>query len=98
YNDAGAWPGMVARLKSGVSIEDAKTAMSALEGADLSALYLLSPGVFDPFKDGSINSYPTRYARGSATGASLNYGFAGNYFFVSTSYDGLKTAAGLLGI
>jgi hypothetical protein len=98
YDDAGAWPGTIAKVKTGANIEEARTAMTAIEGADLAKFYLLSPGVLDPFKDGKIKDYAARYAKGSAAGASFNYGFGGNYFLLSTSYDGLKAAVALLGI
>ncbi len=98
YDGNGTWPGFVARLKTGININEARTALAALEGGDVSKFYLLPAGSFDPFKDGKLKDYATRYAKGSIPGVSLNYGFAGNYFLVSTSYNGLKSAAGLLGI
>jgi len=98
YDDAGAWPGTIAKVKPGANIEEARTAMTAIEGADLAKFYLLSPGVLDPFKDGKIKDYAARYAKGSAAGVSFNYGFGGNYFLLSTSYDGMKAAVALLGI
>lgn len=98
YNRNGVWPGYIARVKNGVNINEARTAMTSLESAELDKFYLSSSGAFSSFKDGQISGKATRYAVGSATGASFNYGFLNGYFVISTSYDGLKAAAALLGI
>lgn len=98
YDDRGAWPGFAARIRNGVNLDTVKINLSALEGSDLSKFYLVSPGVFGGFKDGQVNGKVTRYAVGSEPGVAFNYGFAGGYFFIGTSYDGIKTAAALLGI
>ncbi len=98
YDADGQWPGMAARIKNGVNFGEVRTAMSALENAQIDRFYLFSPGVFAAFTDGQINGKPTRYAVGSQKGASFNYGVVGNYFVVSASYNGLKAAAPLMGI
>lgn len=98
YDQDGVWPGYAAKVKNGVNVDDVKSAFASLEAADLSAFYLTPPGVFGTFKSGQINGKATRYAVGSTPGASFNYGFVSGYLVVSTSYNGLKSAASLLGI
>jgi len=98
YDAKGAWPGYVAKIKNSANIDTAKATLTILETSDLSKFYLSPPGVFGQFKNGQINGKATRYAVGGIPGAALNYGFVNSYFIVSTSYDGLRAAAPLLGI
>lgn len=98
YDSKGAWPGYVAKIKNAGNIDEAKATLAILETSDLSKFYLTPPGVFGQFRAGQINGKLTRYAVGGIPGAALNYGFVNSYFIVSTSYDGLKAAAPLLGI
>jgi hypothetical protein len=97
YDKNGVWPGMAGKLKSGVNIDEARVALAALEASDVSRFYLSAPGTFTAFKAGNINGKQTRYSVGSQTGASFNYGVAGNYLVISTSFSGLKAVAPLLG-
>lgn len=98
YDANGVWPVYVAKLKAGVSAADAINGVKTIEGVlDLNNFYLASPGTFAAFKDGKIGNYATRYAVGGQSGASFNYGVLGNYFVLSTSYNGLKAAMPLLG-
>lgn len=98
YDSRGVWPGYVAKIKSGVSAANAALVLSSVENMDLNFLYINGLGqVFQPFKDGKYKDYSTRYAVGSRSGASFNYGVFGNYAIISTSFDGLKAAAALLG-
>ena len=98
YDDKGAWPGFAARMRNGVNLDTVKINMSSIEQSELSRFYLVTPRTFGGFKDGQLNGAAARYAVGSEPGAAFNYGFFGSYFLVSTSYDGVKTAAALLGI
>ena len=57
-----------------------------------------TPGAFKGFKDGTLNAMASRYSVGSTPGASFNYGVFGGYLVISTSYDGLKAVAPMLGL
>ncbi len=99
YDANGVWPVYVVRLKGGVSGADLINSMKSMEGVlELNNFYLASPGTFAVFKDGKIGNYQTRYAVGSQSGASFNYGLLGNDFIISTSFNGLKAAIPLLGL
>ena len=102
YDNNGAWFGLVAKLKEGASVSEAKTLMSKLEpSSGLANLYLQDPGTKNSagFKDGSANSVATRYLSFSNIGASLNYGWTpDNTFVLSTSYNGMKAMLVKLGI
>ncbi|MEK7612011.1 MAG: hypothetical protein AAB407_01595 [Patescibacteria group bacterium] len=97
YDANGAWPGYVARLKSGVNIDEVRASVMALEGTMIANFYLGNPGTFGAFKDGQINTMPTRYSVGSIPGASFNFAILGNYFVITTSYPGLQAVTPLLG-
>ena len=98
YDSSGVWPGYVFKVKNAVNLDEARINFNVIESADLTKFYLAPPGSFGIFKDGQINGKITRYAASSQPGAALNYGFVNGYLIISTSYDGLKTAAPLLGI
>lgn len=98
YDENGAWPGYLAKIKEGVNIDQLKAGMARqLETGDLTVFYVTPPGVMGQFKDGKVNSYATRYSVGSRPGAAFNYGYFGDYLIISTSYNGLKAALSLLG-
>lgn len=93
YDRNGVWPGYVAKIKRNPSL------ISSLENVgNITNFYLAAPGTFSSFKDGKVNGYATRYSVGSKAGASFNYGTFGNYFIISTSFDGLKAAVKLLSL
>ncbi len=98
YNAKGSWPGYVVKVKNGVNLADVSTALGPIEMADLTKFYLAPPGTFGAWKAGQLNGKPTRFAAGTQAGASFNYGLLGNYFVISTSFDGLKAAAPMLGL
>ncbi len=99
YDANGVWPVYVAKLKAGANAADLINSVKSMEGVlDVSNFYLAPPGTFAAFKDGKVGNYSTRYAVGSQAGASFNYGLLGNYFVLSTSYNGLKAAVPLLGL
>ncbi len=98
YSANGVFPGWVARVKTGVDLNQVKINLAALEATDLSKFYLSAPGAFKAWKSGTLNGKPTRYAAGTTAGVSFNYMLSGSYLLVSTSFDGLKAAAPLLGL
>lgn len=98
YDTKGAWPGYIFKFKSGASSTAAQTSTAKIEqSSNLAALYLTSPGTAskDGFKSGTIAATKTRYLSFTG-GASLNYGWVGNYLVISTSFDGFKKAMELL--
>lgn len=100
YDAAGSWPGYIAKIKPVASGDAVLTAAKTAEsGMRLENLYPpIGPITFESFKDGQANNIPTRYSVGSLPGASFNYGVFGNYFVISTSYNGLKAVLPLLGL
>lgn len=90
YDRNGAWP---------VYIVKGTLAAGGLEsGSLIKNMYLEDPGAFQPWKDGAVGAYATRYAVGSVPGASFNYGAFGDYVIVSTSFYALKAVLPLLGL
>ncbi len=99
YDANGVWPMYVAKMKAGVSPAQVMAAMKNAEGSlELANFYLATPGTFSGFKDGKAGNYATRYNLATAPGAAFNYGAAGNYLLISTSYNGLKNALPALGL
>ncbi|HEY4475530.1 MAG TPA: hypothetical protein VJB92_02295 [Candidatus Paceibacterota bacterium] len=101
YDANGAWPGYVAKVRNGVNIDELKSAIGALETADLSKFFISNPGAFSAFKAGNLNGRTTRYAIGSTSGAAFNYGVIDTtsnvFLLISTSYEGLRSATSYLG-
>ncbi len=96
YDEAGAWPFYVLKLKTGVLIPEAQLAVSRLETSlNLKNLFAADPGVMglDGFKNGKIGDRQTRYAAFSGKGAAVNYGWFGDYVIVGSSYPAFKEAA-----
>lgn len=99
YDALGVWPVYVAKIKSGVNKDNVMTGFKTLENIfELSNFYLIPPGAFSAFKDGKAGNYATRYSVGAQSGAAFNYGVFGNYFILSTNYNGLKGVLPLLGL
>ncbi len=98
YDKNGVWPGYVAKIKNGANLDEVSSNLASLEKEDLSKFYLAAPGGFGPFKSGQLNGKSTRYAGGSAVGSSFNYALINGELIISTSYNGLKAAAPLLGL
>ncbi len=98
YTNGKSYPGYIFKLKESASSTAAKAAAAKIEtSANLAALYPENPGAAKGgWKDGSVGSVKTRYQAYTAAGASLNYGWVGNYLVISTSYDGFKKALDLL--
>ncbi len=99
YDANGIWPGYIAKLKPGVTKEQLVTGLAPLETADLSKLYLFPPGAAKAggFKDGKVNTKDARYVQFTSPGAAFDYLVIDQYLLLSTSYDGAKRAATLLG-
>lgn len=101
YDNDGAWPGYIAKIRSDANVAELKNALSSIEVSDLSTFYLSDPGQLSGFKDGKVFSiYPTRYATWTQKGAAFNYAVITdrNYLIFSSSYDGLREAIRLLGV
>jgi hypothetical protein len=98
YDARGIWPGYVARLKPGASPVDAEALLARLEEGDVRLFYVADPGVHSGFQNGPYKNYPVRFAKFSVPGASFNYGLAGDYAVISSSFDGLKSAFNYLGL
>ena len=88
YDRNGTWPVYIV-----------KGTLVGFETSDvIENFYLSDPGAFQPWKEGAVGGYATRYAVGSVPGASFNYGAFGNYVILSTSFNALKAALPLLGL
>ena len=99
YDTNGVWPGYIVKLKTGVTADAAKQGLAALETSDLTKLYLFPPGDVQGggFKDGGVNGKSSRYVVFSTPGSAFSYTVIDSYVLFSTSYDGAKRAATLLG-
>ena len=101
HDENGDWSGYVFKLNTdaNVSIAGAAVLSEIEESVNLSSFYPESPGTADSngFRAGSVDGVSTRYLPFSATGASFNYGWFGNYLILSTSFKGFQEALGLLG-
>ena len=99
YRDSnGIWPVYLLKLSAKASPVEAQTEISKLESSsDLTNLFLSDPGTPDAgFKSGQVAELTTRYLTYSQKGAGLNIAWSKNTLIVSTSYNGLKKAAGNL--
>ncbi|MEK7192062.1 MAG: hypothetical protein AAB646_00910 [Patescibacteria group bacterium] len=99
YDQNGAWPGYVAKLKPSADSASVKQSLQSIENLlDLSRFYVENPGAFGAFKDGKAGGHVTRYAVASAPGAAFNYVLTDEFLLLSASYNGLKEALSLLGL
>lgn len=99
YDASGVWPVYVAKMKAGTVGSELAANFQSLEGVlDVANFYLAPPGSFSQFKDGKVGSQMTRYAVGTQAGAAFNYGALGEYFVISTNYNGLKNLMSLIGL
>ncbi|MEK7520785.1 MAG: hypothetical protein AAB560_01780 [Patescibacteria group bacterium] len=100
YDETGAWPVYILKLKAGALTAEAQLAVSRLESSlNLKNLFAGDPGVMGPegFKNGKIGDRQTRYAAFSAKGAAVNYGWFGDYVIIGSSYPAFKEAASRAG-
>ncbi len=93
-NQAGSAPGVALKAKSGVSLDDLKTAVAQIEASSNLANIFLSnpPTTSGTWKSGTAGGVPTRYVV-LGTGFAFNYGWVQDVLVMSASYDGLKEAA-----
>lgn len=88
YDENGAWPVYIFKMKSG---ENTANLFQAFEASpNLTKLFASAPGTPATFKAGKIGTMDTRYMSYSQKGASLNIGAKGNTFILSTSFNALK--------
>lgn len=93
YDDKGAWPGYVAKLKpsSNMDIVTLTDRLQKLEASSYGNFFLAQPGIPQEFKTGqALGKYPDRYIAFSAPGALFSYGLFENYLILNTSNEGLK--------
>lgn len=93
YDENGVWPIYKVSLKDDSSIDamSLRAQLLSMESASIGNFYIDPLGPVAPFRDGQVNSFPTRYSSFSNTpGASFNYGLINSDFYLSTSYKGLK--------
>ncbi len=92
-NNRGTWPGLVAKLKSGVSPASMASSVQAFESStDILNLFLQTPGSAQAWKSGQTGIASNRYATFAMPGAAFNYGWYNGYLVLSASYDGFKEA------
>ena len=99
YDENGAWPAYIFKLKPESSQVEAQTALSGLEvSANLKNLFAADPGEPNSggFKTGQASGAATRYLPYAQKGASLNFAWSKDEFIISASYNGLKKVLGSL--
>lgn len=103
YNDKGAWPGYIAKLKSEIIIITAQTQTKQIESStELKNFFIQSPGPTDTkgFQNGEVSGKPIRYLVFPGSGLTLSYGLFTNfvdskavhYLAISASPRGLEEA------
>lgn len=92
YDENGAWPAYILKLKAEASQVEAQTEVNKLESSpNLRNFFTSDPGAqAASFKTGQVNGLATRYVTFSKTGAALNVAWSDNKLIISTSYNGLK--------
>lgn len=93
YDESGVWPIYKVGLKDDSTIDaiTLRAQLLLMENASIGNFYINPPGPVAPFKDGQVDSFPTRYSSFSnKAGASFNYGLINSDLYLSTSYQGLK--------
>ncbi|MBI2024482.1 MAG: hypothetical protein HYT03_00080 [Candidatus Harrisonbacteria bacterium] len=99
YDALGTWPVYIAKLKSDITPQSVSDQLREIDSVlEIGNFYILPPGSFSSFRSGQYQVYSTRYAAGTQSGASFNYGIFGPYLILSTSFDGLKATLPLLGL
>jgi len=93
YDENGVWPIYKVSLKDNSSIDTMtlRAQLMSMENASVGNFYIDPLGLAVAFKDGQVNSFPTRYSSfPEKPGASFNYGLINSDLYLSTSYQGLK--------
>ncbi len=101
YDKDGVWPGYVFELKETAATSTKATLSADVEKSkNLANFYLTTPGAAKAsvFKDGApIKNNTVRYLSYTKAGSSFNYAWLGNDLVISTSFNGFKEAAKLMG-
>ena len=94
YDANGVWPVYVFKAKDGADLAALQIEIKKMEAsANLNNLFVIDPGnKVGAFKDGPVNNNPIRYIKFSKAGAFIDYGWMGDKFIISTSYEGIKKA------
>jgi hypothetical protein len=94
YNASGIWPGYVFELNSAGSLATASSTIDPLIEANAANFFQVQPGTSSgAFTNGSLpDGKAVRYLAFSKKGATLEYGWIGNYLVISTSYQGMVEA------
>lgn len=100
YKDAnGVWPGYIGSdFRPETTPTQMATFTKKIEAGALKNFFIVAPGTLSPFKNGTINNIPDRYAPGTTAGASLGYLVKNNKLLISTSFTGMKEALRLMGL
>jgi len=103
YDNKGAWPGYIAKLKPEIIIITAQTQTKQIESSmELKNFFIQSPGPADTkgFQNGEVNGKPVRLLVFPRSGLTFSYGLFTNfieskavhYLVMSTSSAGLEEA------
>lgn len=86
--------GYIAKLKTNSNLVDEKTSLGkAIESnSNLKNIFNADPGSIEGWKNGSEITSPHRYTLFSKAGYSIDYGWKGDLFIISSSFEGFKTA------
>lgn len=97
YDENGAWPGYIFKVVNAADPVVRGQIQQMIEGTESTVNFFAEdPGApKGGFKDGNVIE-GARYRVYTQTGAGLNYGWKGDHLIVSTSYNGIKEAAGML--
>ncbi len=99
YKDAaGTWPGYVLTQKQGTDAAAINQWLASLEASKLSEFFIVDPGAFKGFKNGTINTIPDRYNPGTTSNASFGHLTRTGTLLIATSFSGMKEAVKLLGL
>lgn len=92
FDENGAWPAYILKLKAEASPVEAQTEVAKIESSpNLRNLFALNPGTQGAnFKSGQANGLATRYVAYSKKGAAINIAWSGDKLVISASYNGLK--------
>lgn len=96
YQEGQVWPGYVVKKKNP---QTTINKLSGIEKSSVSNIYLTLPSGQTSFSSGPVgDKYTSRYVSFSNKPASLNYGIFGDYFIISTTFQGLMRVIELLGL
>ncbi|MEK7629954.1 MAG: hypothetical protein AAB432_01040 [Patescibacteria group bacterium] len=97
-NNEGSWPGLVLKLKDGVTVGPIQDSMSKIQSdPDNKNFFLTDPGVASNWQDGKVRTKPTSLVKFALPDAALSYTWFDNYLLLSTNLAGAAEAAKRLG-